>query len=77
VALFLTSTVFGHSCHIVLNSDLKTFNGMIGLTASDPSKNKAAHEQEVLDIECNFEAGMFFQNSGACLPFFFFFIHIF
>lgn len=53
------STVFGHSHHIVFNSDLKTFNGVIGLTASDPQRDRATHEQEVKDIEHNFEAGMF------------------
>ena len=56
-ALFLTKNVFGRTRHIVLNSNLKSFDGVIGLTVADPQRDRAAHEQEVRIIEENFEAG--------------------
>jgi hypothetical protein len=66
VALFLTRIVFGRTRRVVLKSSIKTFDGVIGVTASDPQRNKVAHEQEVKDIEQKFEAGTFIQLIQLC-----------
>jgi len=57
VALFLAETVFGRTRRIVLNSALKNFDGVIGVTATDPQVDKDAYQNEVREIERHFEEG--------------------
>jgi len=60
VAVYLNRTVFGRTRRIVLNSAIKTFNGVIGLTESDPQLNRVAHEDEVKAIKHNFDEGILY-----------------